>query len=780
VRRCSSSEVGSYVLELAAVVMGVAVFIVGAADLMRIFQARSAVRAAVNDGARCLFPTDGDCLKRASRGLSAPNQHFDVWVWGSGYAVPQESYIISARWREEPVYEVAAIQDELATVTVEREQLQYRPYSMQYPVTAHTAYLLQTRFLPVVVGGRPLDPQFADPLSGTISRPTATHSLRSIRGSTTRGVTSTSKTPYHNTFKIGSVSFPVADAWPSIQGDRKQISAMPSRMMTTLSCLFGARLPSGSGETLNWSAATPQECRYRVRSSRSSPVMRGGGLKVPIMFRVEGDSRGTAEDGEGKVMMALTWQSPSSGGGRFELGGRALAHWAGGNFIPRGLAEVDINAGLRRLYGDYKEELSLYYELPLLPVDATVTLEFYLVSFNDRTVAWNGGKLEVWLPQYRLVHEKRDCGYGVDPSSCSHAPKYAPVHYLSLSEGAPFVAVPNGDDRCAVDQDTSAEEDLSAVIQRLQGEYSRTGVAYPYSFNLRVPTLRALCAPKIETTPCSAELPVYLEGCESSPALDQIGHRCAVLSSSGRVIAYTKRPRSRSTRRVRACSESALPQCALPAARKVGSVLYDGDGVCEAAEIPSVPQMVIGPLDVTTCHARELDAQRLYRAREKIPANAPISVTRLPSASRFSPAPPANSCIPYSSAERRSEEMLCGRGLTEAAAQRCCVASGGRCRKQPALSPSDPTRGAARLEILSAAEQRVVEAVQAAYPPARHQEVCGSSDHNCLEVATALADNDSKAIVSAKVHVPLMLLRPFVTDVATVEHSTTRELERFG
>jgi hypothetical protein len=84
------------------------------------------------------------------------------------------------------------------------------------------------------------------------------------------------------------------------------------------------------------------------------------------------------------------------------------------------------------------------------------------------------------------------------------------------------------------------------------------------------------------------------------------------------------------------------------------------------------------------------------------------------------------------------------------------------------------------VEILSAAQQRVIEAVQAGYPSARHQEVCTDFDPNCLEVGASLADNDSKAIVSAKVHVPLMLLRPFLGEVTTVEHSTTRALERFG
>ena len=777
-RRCSSSELGSYVLEMATVIMGVTAFIVGAADITRIFQARSAVRAAVNEGARCLFPTDAACVERASTGPSYPKNSYDVWVWGSGYEVPQESFIVSARWREEPVFEVPTHKDQISSVTVERQQHQYRPYSMRYPVTAHTTYLLQTRFLPVVIGGSPLDPQFADPLTNTVSRPSATYFLRGIRGSTTRVVSKPAS--YTEGLKIGAVSFSVRDAWPTMEDDRKDISAMPPTIASSLPCLFGARQQSGLGDTLNWSAGTPRECRYRVRSSTSSPVMDRGMLKVPMMFRVEGDTIGTAEDAQGKVMMALSWKSNSAGSGRVELGGRAINYLGNGKFIPRGLAEVDINSGLRSQYDDYKEELSLYYELPLLPVDATVTLEFYLMSFNGRRVAWKGARVNVWLPQYRLVHQRTDCGYTTDPSICSQPPAPAPIHYLSLSEGAPFKAVVTGEESCALDEEPEAERDLAAVFTRLQGESLRTGIARPYSFHLKVPTIRSVCEPKIVTTPCAAESPEYLEGCNPFLVLDEVASRCGVSSPSSKVLAYTKRSLSSSLKRVRACSDSSLPQCALPAARRVESVRYGGGDACEASIPSNAPQMVIGPLDVTTCEARDEEAERLYRTHEKIPADVPISVVRLPSSPRFSQETPVNSCVSYRSAEGLAGEMICGQNLTEAAAERCCAASGGRCRKQVVVAPSDPTGDAARVEILSAARQRVIEAVQAGYPSAYPQTVCGESLPNCFEVAASLADDDSKAIVSAKVYVPLMLLRPFLGDVTTVEHSTTRELERFG
>lgn len=777
-RRCSSPELGSYVLELAGVIVGVAVFIVGAADVARVFQARSAVRAAVNDGARCVFPTDADCVERARGGLSSPRRSFDVWVWGAGYEVPQESFVVSAKWRQEPVYEVPILQDEVTDVTFEQPLFQYRPYSMRYPVTAHTAYVMQTRFLPVVVGGRPLEPHFADPFTLKASRPDATYALTKVNGATTRRVTSALKTPYHDVFHIGAVSFSVNDAWPTMVEDQARIARMPGPLKDSVSCLFGDLRESPAEDGLTWSAGQPQECRYRVRSSHSSRVMERGALKVPMMFRVEGDSRGTVEGAEGKVMVALSWKSPSMGEGRVELGGRRLGHWGGGTFVPRGLAEADINSDLRAQYADYAEELRLYHELPLIPVDAKVTLDFYVVSFNDRRVAWNGNKLEVWLPQYKLVHERNDCGYTSDPLVCALQPKEVPVHYLSVTEGAPFVAVAHGGDTCSINELPSAERELSATIARVREEALRTGIARPYSFQLKVPTSRTVCAPRVVTKSCSAELPKYYEGCDKPTPSDDIASRCGVPTESRAVREYRTRLVARSWKRISACSDDPLPQCALSSARKVESVPFTGERECEVAVTSAAPQMILGPMDTSICQQREEDVQRIYRTRERIPAEVPVSVVRLPAPSRFSTEPPVSSCVPYHSAAGDSRELLCGRGLSESAAERCCAASEGRCRKQSVFAPSDPSSDGPRLEIVSAAERRVVEAVQAGYPPVRHQEICGDSELNCLEVSTALEDSDSKVVVSAKVHVPLMLLRPFARNWTTVQHSTTRKLER--
>ena len=151
---------------------------------------------------------------------------------------------------------------------------------------------------------------------------------------------------------------------------------------------------------------------------------------------------------------------------------------------------------------------------------------------------------------------------------------------------------------------------------------------------------------------------------------------------------------------------------------------------------------------------------------------------RLPAPPVYSAEQPAGSCTPYRSAQGSARELLCGRGLSAVAADRCCVASEQRCRKETVVEAGGEFKDGGRGAILSAAQQRVVETVQAAYPPARYQSVCSGTDPHCLQVSTSFGDGDATAVVSAKMNVPLRFLQLVARDLAVVEHSSTRVLER--
>ena len=770
---------GNYVLEVGGVIVGVVVLIAGAADITKIFQARSAVRAAVQEGTRCLYPTDADCVSRAPDALTAPLRKFDVWVWGAGYQVERESYVASAKWQQEPVLEVPVVRDEIVDVTLEQKQFQYRPYSVHYPVTSHTPYFLQTRHLPIVVGGGPLDPHFADPFTRRIAHPNASYSLRTIKGSTDQRARSSSG-EFHSRLKIGSVSFPVSDAWPTAAQDIPRMEALPASVRQGLLCYSGAAASGVEGPMLNWGAPHDQ-CRYRVSRPNASPIMKGGSLQVPLLLRVTGSATGTDDNGKGKVTLAMSWTSPTGGAGYKELGGRVFAHLTSGDFVPRGLALSDVDESARGAYEPYNQEMDAYFELPLVPTDATVTLDLFLMSTNRQIVKWTGQVLEVWYPQYRFVHERHKCGYSPNPTSCASPRVGVPTTHLSVSEGGAFQAVSQEEDACALVEDGGAERDINAVLGRLQ-ESARQGIPpIPYSFRLKVPTEEKVCAPKVFTQQCSYRGEEYLEGCSREVPPEQISRLCDVTSPPGTLIQlkdYTTRRAALTTHRARACSDAALPQCARPFSRQVETVRYAGAARCNETSTVTTSPLIVGPLYLNSCESRSSSIQEMYRRDHAIPSDVPISVIRLPAPPVFSAEPPAGSCVPHYPAQGSSSELLCGQGLSARAAEECCNASNQRCRKQEVFQSSDAARFQAKDLMLTAAQQRVIEAVQVAYPLARPQAICATTDPDCLQVSAGLINDDTEAKVAAKVNVPLTLLHLVDRDLAVVGHESTRMLER--
>lgn len=778
-RRVPSRELGSYVLEVGGVIIGVVALIAGAADITKIFQARSAVRAAVEEGARCLYPTDADCVSGSPDTLTAPSRVFDVWVWGAGYQVERESYVASAKWRQEPVLEVEVLRDEIVDVTLEQKQFQYRPYSVLYPVTSHSPYFVQTRSLPVVAGGKPLNPYFVDPFSRRIAHPHASHSLSAIAGSTNRRASGATG-EFDARLKIGSVSFTVSDAWPTAAQDSPRIASLPSSVRLGLPCYSGATTSSAEGPLLNWDAPR-HECRYRESSPSSTTIMTGGTLRVPLMFRVAGSTSGTADNAEGKVTLAISWTSPTAGSGHKELGGRAFGHLMSGDFVPRGLALSDIDKSFRPDYNNYNRELDSYFELPLIPTDATVSLDLFLMSTNGRRVAWRGEVLEVWYPQYRFIHERHNCGYSPSPTSCASPRSGVPISHLSVSDGMQFQALAHGGDECSLVENGSAEGDINGVLNRLQESVRQGMPPQPYTFRLKVPTNEAVCAPKVFTQQCAYRGEEYLKGCAREVSSEQVAQMCNVTPPPGTLIqvkGHTARSSVSNSRRARACSDTALPQCARPHTRQVETARYLGEATCDAAQIVTTPPLTVGPLYGNSCESRSSSVEEMYRRERAIPTDVPISVIRLPASPVFSAERPAGSCVPHYPVGGSTDELLCGQGLSARAAEECCRVSGQRCRKQEVVRSTDPARAEGAELILTTAQRRVIEAVQVGYPAARPQTVCAVTDPHCLEVSAALVNNESEAQVMAKVNVPLTFLHLVNSDFAVVAHVSTRLLER--
>jgi hypothetical protein len=77
-----------------------------------------------------------------------------------------------------------------------------------------------------------------------------------------------------------------------------------------------------------------------------------------------------------------------------------------------------------------------------------------------------------------------------------------------------------------------------------------------------------------------------------------------------------------------------------------------------------------------------------------------------------------------------------------------------------------------------AAENRVIETIQAIYPRAQGPSSCEAGSENCINVDARVTANDSIARVQASVRVPLTLAPWFLSDGITLEYQEERALER--
>lgn len=795
--RTPSRELGSYVLEVAGVLLGLGVFILGAADVTRVFQARNAVRAAVNDGARCLFPTDAACVSRGPSDLTPSSRRFDVWVWGTGYKIPQESFTASAQWQSEPVYETNLLKRPIKDIIVEHDQFQYGSRQVLYPTVANTPYLLQTRLIPVVTGGSGVDPVFSDPVTWRQAEPHAEYSLSKISGE----VSSKKGAKRGERVSIGTLDFYIADAWPTARQDLRSIAALGKPYSDAVPCYAGYTKEVNRVTSLDWARVAPAECRYRIfkdiwNQTSDWKIFGGGGgtseklwdganLKVPLMFHVSGSSQLSDEGADGRLSIIISWRNASSSGVK-ELGGRVIGAGTSGNLIPRGLGRQDINPTIIDRYDSYGDELSSYAELPLIPYDARVTIHFYVETSNGLPVRWTGDSLKVFYPQFTFVHEKHTCGYTSNPKACIEKPKVAPIDFISIQDGAPLRARSVGPDRCSTSEWTDAETSEQEALKKVEDSLRRGSVPVPTSFTVKVPTNRAVCAPQISTIACATATAMeYLEGCEPSELTEQAASACRVTDhglQGAKVLSVTMADPMKRTQRTRGCSDAPLPACARRFARIVENISYhprtSEQTQCDVAEMSKGTQVIFGPFVASQCEDRIPEIAKLYRTTEKIPDDVPISVVRAPASPLYSREKPGGGCVAYETATDDSGEMVCGLQLSRSAADRCCEESDGRCRRRESVTTGAGESTGAEAGLLAAARQHVVEAVQAAYPPARAQDGCGSGDADCLETHAALGEGNDSATVSAKVHVPLRLLGAIGRPHVTVEHSITRRMER--
>lgn len=789
-RDSKDKQTGSYLLEFALAALGVAFFIVGVSDLAKIFHARGAVHAGVSEGLRCLYPTDPTCANVTLPNAEITGSRYNAWVWGTeGNLLPQSSYLLSASLFNEPVQAAPHMASRLTSVRVALAQMGYAPHSVQFPVSAHAPYLLTIRDLPRIGGADPMRPTFRDRYTGQDVTPNRAFAIQTIRGSGQRSKPSLSRSEYDSTFEIGARSFTLTDAWSQRSSDTAAMTNIATTYGRAVPCYRGAVDSSTGASRITWSETkAPTTCAHREQQSSGTTtqvnLLQGTALRVPLMIRISGVPLRMTSTAVGKVVALLEWRG-SAGSGDSELGGRVFSNGSSGNLIVRGADKSDIYASSWPPYEErYSREIELHGTLPLIPVGSTVTVRLFLSSVNGEAVGWEGREIEVFYPRYQFVHEVHSCGYSSNPEACAISP--APVRplYNAVDSGRELTLQQERPRECNRNEPTPLEESGESVLARLTDSIRRGETPRGYSFWLTAQQGADPCAPIVKTYSCSDEYQEHLKGCGPAYSPDYVQSRCPMedfRAGTDDISKMSVDEQARQSAEKRGgCSDEPFPECAVPYVTESGARFLGGAANnCSSAINVSPASQRTGPFYDNLCESVSERVRERYRTTHKIPADISISVVALPEAPVFSPGLPSDSCVstePTMGGDTR--RVLCGRSVSRTAARRCCERHEGRCSLEELPPPPGRINGGLMNVIEEAAENRVIETIQAIYPRAQGPNTCETGSENCINVDAQVIGNDSIARVQASVKVPLTLAQWFLSDGITLEYQEERALER--
>lgn len=802
-QRVQGAARGWYILEASFAIFGVAAFVLGAADIIRIFHARTAVRQGVTDGLRCLYPTAERCA------VSVPgNANFNAPLFRSfvqsveGFEYPRTDYTLTSGWFDEPVRVATRVQRKLSSVDVLYSTDAYQSHDVLFPADAHAMYLVQTRDMPTVelhpdTGLSPqmrvLRARFRDRVTGgELTGEPPGHQVISL--SRVKGTTSSSARQL-----LGQVEFSVEDAWPARANDLARILGLRTAFgfQGKIPCFQGAWRQEQSGPVIEWPSTTaPAACSYQ---GQSTELFDGNDLLVPIMLRIGGDRYSTAADSRGTISAEMEFER-SGRRQTYSLGGRAFqANSTNSSFVIRGAGRgFDADATYFSVCKDQARytECEQYAALPLVPQGSRVTVRFYLErTAGTGGVGWAGDWLQVFYPQYRLGQEKRACGRALAPHVCgeSVAPMRPLLARTDTSVGLASKPVTGSPHRCLVQPPTGGYASEDAALKALLQDFvSGKRALAPTQFVAANSQMRSACAPERKSNILCSDVGVSdYRGCQKSPQYSesQLVAKCSVSNfKPGRdsITNLSWKDSDLPDQEQRAaCSEQPFPACAEKYLKTAGTQFLTDAATasCPHALPQNGPELRSGAVyDLVaspTCAdvAEELKAE--YRKKHpEIPAQVSVesSAEVLPPDSAA--VPPANPCQKYSIGG--TQEVQCASGVPYHAAQQCCAERGGACRIENVSEGSSSGSDAVWSGRIALAVLRAEETVRTAYP--RVQSVgsapCAPDAKRCLRIQGASLDNATRVQLSASMQVPLALFSWLgFSNLSTVEYSETRTLE---
>jgi hypothetical protein len=800
-RRVGHSARGAYILEAAMVVFGVAVFILGIADISRIFHARGAVRMGVTDGLRCLYPTDPNCQSTQPPVFVPPAPRFNAWVWGNttGYESPRNNYRLVAQSYEEPFHEVPLLRSWLSQVEVEQPKV-YRDYDLVFPVSAYSPYLLKTRDLPVLDGRSPRNPQFRrrDPVTGGSAGGSLSPNL-TFPGNQLGGLRGENDSL--------TINIDVSSALPNSAWILSEIERLERGEGIAVPCYQGATVSENGVQMISWPQNNPPE----VCSRRSQTLFQSRSLQVPIMIYITG-SAGPMDTGtEAKVELSYK-RDPSSRSSQ-DLGGVSFKpREQNVNLIPRGAFGRPDRVG-NRYNGDGtsdyewgcknsnpKHEYSECWDYPTVWVDLgrtaqlTLTLKYKLDGNGNKIgdpgrIGWDPESVQVFFPTFEYRNQTRSCS-SKTPDQCpnSLAPFRAKYYETSI-QGITAEQRPGSGTSCY--DSTSGFESTSAGVAYYQAQFtSGLSAMSPTQFKVSSREAKAGCVHPKNWYSCTKQTTEHLQGCNPTYTRPEKEQRCQIsdyMPSIDKIVTDTvaNEPTDRTDRRAK-CTGNVYPSCAVaPTVTTQRQFLGWGPQSCAAA-IPLQPtegnfgphfqyHSSAGCPDVTASVTEE------FKRQHGIPTGAPLSsLIVTPAEPLRSAQPPEDPCRVVRESSSTSNETLCAENAPNWAIEKCCRENDNRCRVAAAPPrPGSPGSGGFGAINLQPALARAEQAVSVAYPPTRTGGDCNGSAANCLDVNAEVVNNDTEAVMRASMDVPLVLFSWLGQGAtATVQYEERRALER--
>ena len=784
----SCKQRGNYLLEFSVVLFGIVAFLLAMADISRMYHARAAVKAGVTAALRCLYPTDAGCLSTDSTDATISPARFNTWVWGSqGFQFPRSSVVLNASWFNEPVVGVPLRERQVTGIQVSRERAPYRNFSVLFPMNAHASYLLKVRDLPRLDGTNPLNPVFLDRTTGQALPATA----RGLPGDRVMrlqnvGLNPTSSTAWVN---IGSIAFSMADAWNNQATDSASIGAIESAYGVSVPCYQGGVVQGNNGAALAWPATgSPQQCQYRTATQN---LLTAQGVRVPLMFRLTGSRNGVSPGAQGEVRVRMVFTNLRGERKRIDLGGRTFSDSGSVNFLIRGARRgSDVTRRLARAYdaAGY-DELELYGDLPLVPLSGRVRLEFQLrktAGTAAQTVGWRGEDIQLFYPSFEFVQEVRDCGYSADPSLCGGSVAPMQPLYSDINTVKTISAKPLDQKNCQRFAPIGTTGEYGPTMQELQERFEKGQLRRATSFLTNSDHLSDTCVPQNVDVSCSDEPEEVYQGCENENTPEHLDKKCEIDGFDSEFdsivdVRYQTKDLNRTEARG-ACSEDVFPTCARPnqivqGERFLGST---GQSCTDARRVITQP-FTSQPFFNNNCTDLKTRFVEEYRRNHLVPDQIDVSVLVQAQPAVYSAVPPTDSCQDFEETDDDDDgvnELLCGAATTRGVARRCCEQHEGRCRLEELATDSLDGSSSGVGGLLISAAERAAETIQVAYPAAQSGVVCEAGLTNCIEIETALINDESEAQVRASVRVPMGIMGWLgFSDSAVIESEQTRILE---